>query len=86
MDVDGRGMLGARWEELNELDRLLSQLARPSRLGARVPHSVRAELRAKGVFMSRGTRREQLIESVWSRKRPLLRQLHSMDDPLPPCA
>jgi len=86
MDVEGSGMLGARWEELNELDRLLSQLARPSRLGARVPHSVREQLREKGVFMGRGARREQLIESVWSRKRPLLRQLHAMDDPLPPCA
>ena len=86
MEVDGSGMLGARWEELNELDRLLSLLARPSRLGARVPQSVKAQLREKGVFMGRGTRREQLIESVWSRKRPLLRQLNALDDPLPPCA
>ena len=86
MDRDGSGMWGAQWKELNELDRLLSLLARPSRLGARVPHTVRAQLREKGVFMGRTARREELIESVWSRKRPLLRQLHSFDDPLPPCA
>ena len=86
MDADGMGMMGARWEELNELDRLLGQLARPSLLGARVPHSLRDELREKGLCLGRSDDREELIEKLWSRKRPLLRQLSAFDDPLPPCA
>lgn len=86
MDSDGMGMLGNRWQELNELDRLLGLLARPAPLGARVPHTVRHELREKGLCLGGSFRREELIEQLWSRKRPLLRQLSAFDDPLPPCA
>ncbi|HEV2218554.1 MAG TPA: hypothetical protein VGV88_13405 [Candidatus Dormibacteraeota bacterium] len=36
--------------------------------------------------LERSTQRKELIERVWTRKRPLLRQLGAFDEPLPPCA
>jgi len=36
--------------------------------------------------MGRSAERKELIEWLWSRKRPLLRELGASDDPLPPCA
>lgn len=85
MDADF-GTLGARWQELGELDRVLGMLTRPSPVGAGLPSALREDLRELGVRLGRTTRRETLIERVWSRKRPLMRQLHALDDPLPPCA
>ena len=70
MDANGWGTLHSQWRELNQLDRLLELLARPARLGSGVPP----------------TRRRELIEQVWSSKRPLLREMGAFDDPLPPCA
>lgn len=77
---------GARRYELSELDRMLAMLARPVRLGARLPKTVRSELRDLGVSSGQAACRQELIELVWKRKRPLLRQLHQPEDPLPPCA
>ena len=85
MDADW-GSLGARWHELGELDRVLGMLTRPTSPGAGLPTSLREDLLALGVRLGQTTRREQLIERVWSRKRPLMRRLGALDDPLPPCA
>ena len=84
----GRETWGSRRYELGELDRLLAMLSRPVRLGAGVPKSVRGELRDLGLASKQAACRQELIELVWQRKRPLLRQLHQqqLDDPLPPCA
>lgn len=80
------GEMGSRRLELSELDRVLAMLTRPAHVGERLPPTVRDELRGLGVRLGSSTRRETLIERVWSRKRPLMRQLGAMDDPLPPCA
>ena len=85
MDTDW-GLLGARRHELDELDRLLGMLTRPALAGARLPRTLRDELRGMGVRLGTTTRREKLIERLWSRKRPLMRLLGVLDDPLPPCA
>jgi hypothetical protein len=84
--MDAEWGRGVGRHDLNELDRLLSMLARPSRLGAGVPWMVRQELRGLGIRMGQAAGREELIEQIWSLKRPLLRQLGTRDDPLPPCA
>lgn len=84
MDADW-GTMGARWE-LGELDRVLGMLTRPSSMGAGLPTTLREDLLQLGVRLGRSTRREKLVELVWSRKRPLMRQLGALDDPLPPCA
>ena len=86
MDANGWGAFGSQRHELNELDRVLDLLARPARLGSGVPPSVRSDLRGLGLDLGRSAERKDLIERVWSRKRPLLRELGGGDDPLPPCA
>ena len=82
----GRDLFGSRWHELNVLNRVLDELTRPSLPGASLPSSVRDQLRSIGVPTGRAARREVLIAQVWSRKRPLMRQLYASDDPMPPCA
>ena len=86
MDADWGRRLGARMDELGELDRVLGLLTRPSPVGAGVPSSLLEDLRELGVRLGQTTRREKLIERVWSRKRPLMRELGALDDWLPPCA
>jgi hypothetical protein len=88
MATEGWGAIGSRWQELNDLDRVLNLLSRPARVGDGLPDRVRDELRGLGVRpgSGRSAQRKELIERVWQRKRPLLRQLGAMDDPLPPCA
>ena len=86
MQLEGWGAPGHRRQELVELDRVLGLLARPARLGARLPDGLHDDLRGLGVTVGRSHPRKQLIEQVWERKRPLLRQLGALDDPLPPCA
>ena len=86
MDEKGWGTFVSQWRELSDLDRVLNLLARPTRLGRGVPRSVRSELRGLGLEPGRSDERKDLIERVWSLKRPLLRELGAFDDPLPPCA
>jgi hypothetical protein len=86
MYAGGNDTFGSPWVQLHHLDRLLAQLTKPAVPGTGLPPSVREQLHALGL-PTRGTvRREELIEHVWGRKRPLLRQLESDDDPIPPCA
>jgi hypothetical protein len=86
VDDRGWGTFGSQWQELSELDRVLNLLARPARLGSGVPRSVRTELRGLGLEPGPSAERKDLIERVWSLKRPLLRELGAFEDPLPPCA
>jgi hypothetical protein len=83
----GGGSFGSRWQELYLLDRVLEQLTRPSLPGAGLPSAVRQELHQLGLTIGRTARRQELIERVWGRKRPLLRGLDASEgDPMPPCA
>jgi len=86
VNAKGWGTAGSPEHELIELDRVLGLLARPARLGSGVPRSARSQLRGLGLELGRSAPRKELIEQVWSLKRPLLRQLSAFDDPLPPCA
>ncbi|HET7467179.1 MAG TPA: hypothetical protein VFL29_10955 [Candidatus Dormibacteraeota bacterium] len=87
MAMDGWGTIGSPWQELSYLDRVLGLLSRPVPVGDGLPAGLRDELRELGVSAGRPLRRKRLIEQVWQRKRPLLRQLGALDDdPLPPCA
>jgi hypothetical protein len=82
----GRDLFGSRWQELRILDQLLSQLTRPSLPGDSLPAAVRDQLRTIGLHAGSSERREELIAQLWGRKRPLMRQLYAVDDPMPPCA
>lgn len=87
MAMDGWGTIDTRWQELIDLDRMLGLLSRPVPAGDGLPAGLRDELRELGLRAGSSPRRKQLIERVWERKRPLLRQLGALDDqPLPPCA
>ena len=86
MQLDGWGALGHQRQELVALDRVLGLLARPARVGAGLPVGLHDELRGLGVTVGRSRGRKRLIEQVWQRKRPLMRQLNAVNDPLPPCA
>ena len=87
MAMNGWGRRESRWQELIDLDRVLGLLSRPVRAGDGLPAGLYDELRELGLTAESSPRREQLIERVWERKRPLLRQLGGVDDqPLPPCA
>ena len=82
----GRDLFGSRWQELHLLDQLLDQLTRPAPVGAALPGNVRDQLKMLGLRLGRSPRREALIAELWGRKRPLMRQLYTLDDPTPPCA
>ncbi len=86
MHGDGHGFHGSRWMQLHHLDSLLTQLARPWLPDAGIPPGLRDQLRALGLRTGRAARREDVIGQLWSRKRPILRELSSSDDPIPPCA
>ena len=86
MYAGGRDAFGSRWHELRVVDQLLSQLARPSIVGDELPPSTEEKLRALGFELGGEYSREELIMQLWSRKRPLMRQLSTFDDPIPPCA
>jgi len=79
------GSFGSSWAELNNLDRLLARLTRPSLAGEGVPPEVRDELKSLGLSVSPSGRKE-LVQRLWGRKRPLLRNLDGDDDPFPSCA
>lgn len=51
-----------------------------------MPQTVRSELTGLGLQTSRRACRRELIELLWERKRPLMRQLHEQGDSPPPAA
>lgn len=79
-------MFGSRWHQLQVLDHLISEIARPSLAQETLSPSVSDQLRALGLSVGRSPRREELIAELWGRKRPLLRELNTFQDPIPPCA
>jgi len=80
MSQDFMEMRGSRVIELRRLDRILSDLARPTLEEESMSPSTRAALMQVGVFVSGEASRRILIERLWARKRNLLRQGGSSAD------
>jgi hypothetical protein len=74
--------------ELERVDRILSELARPSLDEESIAPQTRAAMVQVGIVVSGRASRKDLIESLWSRKRSLRRQVASFGDwgPLQPVA
>ncbi|HEY2597279.1 MAG TPA: hypothetical protein VGJ79_02235 [Candidatus Dormibacteraeota bacterium] len=74
--------------ELRRVDRLLSELARPTLDEDSVTPQTRAAMVQVGIVVSGLACRRDLIESLWRRKRSLLRQVGSLGDwgPMQPVA
>ena len=79
---------GSTFVDLRRVDLILSQLARPSLDQDSIPTSTRAAMVHVGIVVSGRPSRKDLIESLWRRKRSLLRQVSSLGDwnPLHPVA
>ena len=86
MYAGGRDRFDSGWHELRVLDRLLAQLTRPVPAGEALPDGLNQQLLDLGVMLGGAPQREDLVAEVWGRKRPLIRNLDTFDDPLPPCA
>lgn len=72
---------GGQAFELTRLNRALTQLARPASSDEWLTPMTPAKLFAVGVFSSgRVTRRQDVIERLWGRKRQLLRQASAFED------
>lgn len=74
--------------ELARVDRLLSELSRPTLDQDSISPSTRAAMVQVGIVVSGRASRKDLIESLWGRKRTLLRQAGSFGGwgPLQPVA
>lgn len=59
--------------ELTHVDRILAELARPTLDDDSIPPSTRAALVQVGIVVSGRASRKDLIDSLWGRKRTLLR-------------
>ena len=79
---------GSRAAELTRVDRILSELARPTLDEDSISPSTRAAMVQVGIVVSGRASRKDLIESLWGRKRTLLRQSGSLHGwgPLQPVA
>jgi hypothetical protein len=79
---------GSRAVELGRLNRILSELARPTLDDQAIAASTRAAMVEVGIVVSGTASRKDLIERLWGRKRSMLRQASSPGDggPLQPVA
>jgi hypothetical protein len=79
---------GSAAVELKRVDRILSELARPTLDDEPIPSSTRAAMVQVGIVVSGPASRKDLIERLWGRKRTLLRQVGSLGDggPMQPVA
>jgi len=73
---------------LRRLERILSDLARPTLDEESIAPATRAALVEVGIVVSGQASRRDLIERLWGRKRSLLRQAQSLGDwgPMQPVA
>ena len=83
MELRGAGVM-----EIRRVDRILSELTRPTLDEESVTPQARAAMVQVGIVVSGRASRKDLIESLWSRKRSLLRQVGSLGDwgPMQPVA
>ena len=74
--------------DLRRVDRILSELARPSLEEESIAPGTRAAMVQVGIVVSGRASRKDLIERLWSRKRSLLRQVGTLGDwgPMQPVA
>ncbi|HVC77192.1 MAG TPA: hypothetical protein VND96_11840 [Candidatus Micrarchaeaceae archaeon] len=74
--------------ELRRVDRILSELTRPSLDQESISPQTRAAMVEVGIVVSGRASRKDLVERLWSRKRSLLRQVGSLGDwgPMQPVA
>ena len=79
---------GSGVTELRRVDRILSELARPTLEDEPISPATRAAMVQVGIVVSGRASRKDLIERLWGRKRTLLRQVGSIGDwgPMPPVA
>jgi siroheme synthase (precorrin-2 oxidase/ferrochelatase) len=79
---------GSSVVELRRVDRILSELARPTLNDESISPSTRAAMVQVGIVVSGRASRKDLIERLWGRKRTLLRQVGSLGDwgPMQPVA
>lgn len=77
MSHDFMELRGSRVIELRRLDRILSDLARPTLEEDSMPPSTRAALTEIGIVVSGEASRRHLIQRLWARKRTLLRDRRS---------
>ena len=79
---------GTRVVELRRVDRILSELSRPTLDEDSITPQTRAALVQVGMVVSGLASRKDLIQSLWDRKRVLLRQVGSLGDwgPMQPVA
>jgi hypothetical protein len=64
--------------ELTRVDRILSELARPTLDDDPISPATRAAMLQVGIVVSGRASRKDLIERLWGRKRSLLRQVGSI--------
>jgi hypothetical protein len=74
MSQDFMELRGSRVIELRRLDRILSDLARPTLEEDSMAPSIRAALMEIGIVVSGEASRAHLIERLWAHKRNLLRR------------
>jgi hypothetical protein len=88
MSQEHTELRGSSAVELTRVDRILSELARPTVGDNSIPPSTRAAMVHVGIVVSGQASRKDLIESLWGRKRILLRQSGSLGgwSPLQPVA
>jgi hypothetical protein len=74
--------------ELRRVDRILSELARPTLDEESITPQTRAAMVQVGIVVSGRASRKDLIDRLWSRKRSLRRQVGSLGDwgPMQPVA
>jgi len=66
--------------ELRRLDRVLSELTRPSLAEDSIAPATRVALVQLGICVAGDASRMDLVERLWGRKRSLLRQMSSRSD------
>jgi len=80
MSQDFMELRGSSVIELRRLDRILSDLARPTLDEASMTPSTRAALLQIGIVVRGEASRPHLIERLWARKRNLLQRQASLGD------